>query len=40
MSNFINRSQSRSMVVSRHGIVATEHPLASQAGATVLVQKS
>jgi gamma-glutamyltranspeptidase/glutathione hydrolase len=38
MSNFINRSQSRSMVVSRHGIVATEHPLASQAGATVLAQ--
>ena len=26
------------MVVSRHGIVATEHPLASQAGATVLAQ--
>jgi len=38
MSKFINRSQSRSMVVSRHGIVATEHPLASQAGAAVLAQ--
>src|SRR5437764_6656511 len=38
MSTFINRSQSRSMVVSRHGIVATEHPLASQAGASVLAQ--
>src|SRR5215210_3943629 len=38
MSRFINRSQSRSMIVSRHGIVATEHPLASQAGAAVLAE--
>ena len=30
----INRSQGRSVVVSTRGIVATEHPLASQAGAT------
>src|SRR5512132_2341249 len=34
----INRSHARSMVVSRHGIVASEHPLASQAGAMVLAQ--
>ena len=34
----INRSQGRSVVVSTRGIVATEHPLASQAGATVLAQ--
>ena len=34
----INRSQGRSVVVSTHGIVATEHPLASQAGAIVLAQ--
>ncbi|MBI4325516.1 MAG: gamma-glutamyltransferase [Chloroflexi bacterium] len=33
-----DRSQGRSMVVSRHGIVATEHPLASQAGAMILAQ--
>jgi gamma-glutamyltranspeptidase/glutathione hydrolase len=32
----INRSQGRSAVVSTSGVVATEHPLASQAGATVL----
>ena len=32
----INRSQGRSLVVSSRGIVATEHPLASQAGAMVL----
>jgi gamma-glutamyltranspeptidase/glutathione hydrolase len=32
----INRSQGRSVVASTHGIVATEHPLASQAGAIVL----
>jgi gamma-glutamyltranspeptidase / glutathione hydrolase len=32
----INRTQGRSLVVSTHGIVASEHPLASQAGATVL----
>lgn len=34
----INRSQGRSVVVSTHGIVASEHPLASQAGAMVLAQ--
>lgn len=34
----INRSQGRSVVISTGGIVATEHPLASQAGATVLAQ--
>jgi gamma-glutamyltranspeptidase / glutathione hydrolase len=34
----INRSQGRSVVVSTHGIVATEHPLASQAGAMALAQ--
>ncbi|MEK7683873.1 MAG: gamma-glutamyltransferase [Verrucomicrobiota bacterium] len=33
-----DRTQGRSMVVSRYGIVATEHPLASQAGALVLAQ--
>jgi gamma-glutamyltranspeptidase/glutathione hydrolase len=32
----INRAQGRSQVVSTHGIVASEHPLASQAGAMVL----
>ena len=32
----INRSQGRSVVLSTHGIVASEHPLASQAGAMVL----
>ncbi|MEO5739901.1 MAG: gamma-glutamyltransferase [Vicinamibacterales bacterium] len=34
----INRSQGRSVVVSTRGVVATEHPLASQAGAQVLAQ--
>ena len=34
----INRSQGRSVVVSTGGIVASEHPLASQAGAMVLAQ--
>jgi len=34
----INRSQGRSLVVSSRGVVATEHPLASQADATVLAQ--
>ncbi len=34
----INRSQGRSLVVSTRGIVATEHPLASQAGAMVLAE--
>ncbi len=33
-----DRTQARSMVVARGGIVATEHPLASQAGATILAQ--
>jgi len=33
-----DRSQGRSMVISRQGIVASEHPLASQAGATILAQ--
>lgn len=33
-----DRIQARSMVLSRHGIVATEHPLASQAGALILAQ--
>jgi gamma-glutamyltranspeptidase / glutathione hydrolase len=32
----INRSQGRSVILSTHGIVASEHPLASQAGAMVL----
>lgn len=33
-----DRSQARSMVISKYGIVATEHPLASQAGAIILAQ--
>ncbi len=33
-----DRTQARSMVVTRHGIVASEHPLASQAGAMILAQ--
>jgi len=33
-----DRSQARSMVMTRHGIVATEHPLASQIGAMLLAQ--
>lgn len=33
-----DRSQARSMVISRSGIVATEHPLASQAGAMILAR--
>src|SRR5881397_2038339 len=33
-----DRTQARSMVISRYGIVATEHPLASQIGATILSQ--
>src|SRR5918996_3132551 len=32
----INRSQGRSVVVSTRGVVASEHPMASQAGAMVL----
>jgi gamma-glutamyltranspeptidase/glutathione hydrolase len=32
------RTQGRSMVLSRHGVVATEHPLASQAGVAILNQ--
>src|SRR6266446_1788978 len=31
-----DRSQARSMVVTRYGIVATEHPLASEIGAAIL----
>jgi gamma-glutamyltranspeptidase/glutathione hydrolase len=34
----ISRAHARSMVVSKHGIVASEHPLASQAGAMILAQ--
>lgn len=34
----VDRSQARSMVVSSRGIVATEHPLASQAGAMILAR--
>ena len=34
----IDRSQARSMVMSSRGIVATEHPLASQAGAAILAR--
>src|SRR2546422_10701759 len=30
------RTQARSMVITRYGIVATEQPLASQIGATIL----
>jgi gamma-glutamyltranspeptidase/glutathione hydrolase len=33
-----DRSQARSMVISRYGIVASESPLASQAGASVLAR--
>src|SRR5437667_12605194 len=33
-----DRTQARSLVISRSGIVATEHPLASQIGATILAQ--
>jgi len=33
-----DRSQARSMVVSRYGIVASENPLASQAGAMILAR--
>src|SRR5678815_1924027 len=33
-----DRSQARSMVISRYGIVASEHPLASQIGANILAQ--
>lgn len=38
ISHAADRSQARSMVISRYGIVATEHPLASQIGATILAQ--
>src|ERR1043165_6653708 len=31
-----DRNQARSMVITRYGIVATEHPIASQIGATIL----
>lgn len=33
-----DRSQARSVVISQHGIVAAEHPLAAQAGAAILAQ--
>jgi len=33
-----DRSQARSMVITRYGIVATEHPLASEIGASILRQ--
>src|ERR1700704_2788803 len=33
-----DRTQARLMVISRSGIVATEHPLASQIGASILAQ--
>jgi len=33
-----DRSQARSMVITRYGIVATEHPLASQIGVSILAQ--
>jgi gamma-glutamyltranspeptidase/glutathione hydrolase len=33
-----DRSQARSMVISRYGIVATEHPLASQIGVSILAR--
>ncbi len=33
-----DRWQARSMVISRHGIVASEHPLASQVGAMILAR--
>ncbi len=33
-----SRSQARSQVISRNGVVATEHPLASQAGAMILAR--
>jgi gamma-glutamyltranspeptidase / glutathione hydrolase len=36
--DLLDRSQARSMVVSRLGIVAAEQPLASQAGATILAE--
>jgi gamma-glutamyltranspeptidase / glutathione hydrolase len=32
------RTQARSMVITRYGIVAAEHPFAAQAGATILAQ--
>ena len=34
----IGRTQARSMVITRYGIVASEHPFASQAGANILAQ--
>jgi gamma-glutamyltranspeptidase / glutathione hydrolase len=33
-----DRTQARSMVVTRYGIVAAESPLAAQAGATILAE--
>ncbi|HTV53907.1 MAG TPA: gamma-glutamyltransferase [Terriglobia bacterium] len=37
-ADLLDRSQTRSMVVSRLGIVAAEQPLAAQAGATILAE--
>src|SRR5258708_4584442 len=34
----MDRTQARSQVMSTHGIVAAEHPLAAQAGAMILAQ--
>jgi len=34
----IDRSQGRSMVLTSRGVAASEHPLASQAGASILAQ--
>ncbi len=34
----LDRTQTRSMVMTRYGIVATEHPLASQIGARILAE--
>ncbi len=33
-----DRSQARSMVISRYGIVAAEHPIAAQVGAAILAE--
>src|SRR5690349_6014789 len=32
----VDRTQARSMVISQHGVVAAEQPLAAQAGASIL----
>ncbi|HEX5482598.1 MAG TPA: gamma-glutamyltransferase family protein, partial [Terriglobia bacterium] len=38
LAGLLDRTQARSMVVSRQGIVATEQPLASEAGAMILAR--